>query len=142
MPLDQNKHPSDLLRRVFAMRSPAFNLWLIGVWRVRKSQRDEREPGGIPVCEKKQNNGWRQSHAREYPPKEFGVQNAPWSSLPAEIRNEIYQYCMAKEEKKFVDVRHYPSGVPRRSVRGTFLSSTNFLQSYWGFTQTCEDVSS
>jgi hypothetical protein len=79
------------------------------------------------------------THSRRYPPKQAGVQNIPWSSLPAELRNTVYEYCMANEEEKILNVVHYPNGVPRRSVRG-ISASTNFAHSYWGFTQTCRRI--
>jgi len=79
------------------------------------------------------------THSRVYPPKEVGVQNIPWSSLPAEMRNTIYEYCMETEEKKVLTVIHYPDGIPRRSVRGV-STTTNFAHSFWGFTQTCKQV--
>ncbi|KAI4666550.1 uncharacterized protein J4E84_001798 [Alternaria hordeiaustralica] len=79
------------------------------------------------------------SHSRRYPPKKPGTQNAPWSDLPGEVRNLIYQYAMTDEEKKILNVRHYPEGVPRRSVRG-IACPTNFAHSYWGFTQICRQI--
>lgn len=82
---------------------------------------------------------WTPSHSGKYPPAKAVVQSVPWLSLPPEIRNEIYQYCMANEEKKVVNVFHCPDGIPRRSGRGG-CSATNFSQSYWGFTQTCMAV--
>ncbi|KAH6870453.1 hypothetical protein BKA58DRAFT_385102 [Alternaria rosae] len=81
------------------------------------------------------------SHSRRYPPRKPGTQNAPWSELPGEVRNLIYQYAMTNEEKKILNVRHYPKGVPRRSVRGITFP-TNFAHSYWGLTQTCRQVRS
>ncbi|KAF2029570.1 hypothetical protein EK21DRAFT_112780 [Setomelanomma holmii] len=79
------------------------------------------------------------THTRNYPPKEVSVQNSPWSELPGELRNRIYEYYMANEEEKTLNVVHYPKGVPRRSVRG-ISASTNFAHSFWGFTQTCRQV--
>jgi hypothetical protein len=78
-------------------------------------------------------------HSRSYPPKLVGVQNLPWSSLPAEMRNTIYEYCMEAEEKRVLNVVHYPDGIPRRSIRG-ISTTTNFAHSFWGFTQTCKQV--
>jgi hypothetical protein len=74
-----------------------------------------------------------------YPSAQLGVQNQPWSSLPGEIRNTIYEYCMINEEEKKVNVKHYPDGIPRRSSRGD-IPRTNFPHSHWGFTQTCQQV--
>jgi hypothetical protein len=79
------------------------------------------------------------SHADIYPPKQVGVQNIPWSSIPGELRNKIYEYCKSNEEEKVLNVHHYPNGVPRRSFRGV-TQTTNFSYSYWGFTQTCRQV--
>ena len=78
-------------------------------------------------------------HSRRYPPKKPGTQNVHWSDLPGEVRNLIYQYAMTDEEKKILNVRHYPEGVPRRSVRG-IACPTNFAHSYWGLTQTCRQI--
>jgi hypothetical protein len=80
-------------------------------------------------------------HSRSYPSKQIGVQNAPWSEIPAELRNNIYKCCMEIEEKKTLNVVHYryPDGIPRRSVRG-IPTTTNFARSFWGFTQTCKQV--
>jgi hypothetical protein len=78
-------------------------------------------------------------HSRRYPPKVKGTQNAPWSELPGEIRNSIYEYAIANEEDKILNVRHYPDGVPRRSVRG-ISSDTNFAHSDWGLTQACKQT--
>lgn len=73
-------------------------------------------------------------HSRDYPPRRVGVQNVPWSKVPPEIRNTIYQHCMEGEAKKTLTVAHYPDGIPRRSIRGVD-SATKFAHSYWGFTQ-------
>lgn len=67
------------------------------------------------------------------------MQNEPCSSLPAEIRNEIYQYCIVNEENKVVNILHYPNSITRRSVRRA-SSQANFSQSSWGFTQTYMQV--
>ncbi|CAO2650213.1 Nn.00g015050.m01.CDS01 [Neocucurbitaria sp. VM-36] len=80
------------------------------------------------------------SYSRRYPPKVTGSQNLPWSELPGEIRNKIYEYAMSNEEEKMLNVIHYPNGIPRRSVRGGITSPTNFAHSYWGFTQTCQKI--
>jgi hypothetical protein len=79
------------------------------------------------------------SHSRLYPSKTPGTQNRPWKELPGEVRNSIYQYAMADEEQKILNIRHYPDGVPRRSIRG-IASSNNFAHSYWGLTQTCHQI--
>jgi len=79
------------------------------------------------------------SISRSFPAKKVGVQNVPWKQLPAEMRNTIYEYCIANEEEKIVNVTHYPHGIPRRSSRGA-SNTVNFAHSYWGFTQTCQDV--
>ncbi|KAF1849022.1 uncharacterized protein K460DRAFT_404273 [Cucurbitaria berberidis CBS 394.84] len=79
------------------------------------------------------------SHNRHYPPKVLGSQNTPWTDIPGEIRNKIYEYAMLNEEEKTFNVIHYPNGVPRRSVRG-ITSMTNFAHSYWGFTQSCQQI--
>ncbi|KAF1837644.1 hypothetical protein BDW02DRAFT_106850 [Decorospora gaudefroyi] len=78
-------------------------------------------------------------HSRHYPPKRVGTQNVPWSELCGEIRNAIYRRCMLNEVKKVINVRHYPDGVPRRSVRG-ITSTTNFAFSHWSFTQVCKQT--
>ena len=79
------------------------------------------------------------SYAAFYPPVQPGVQNEPWSSLPGEIRNSIYEYCRINEEEKKLNVKHYPDGIPRRSRRGD-IPRTNFSHSHWGFSQTCQQV--
>ncbi|KAF1940997.1 hypothetical protein EJ02DRAFT_455539 [Clathrospora elynae] len=79
------------------------------------------------------------SCARRYPPKVAGTQNLPWSELPGEIRNSIYEYAMVNENQKVLNVNHYPDGIPRRSIRGA-ISTTNFAHSYWGFTQACRQT--
>jgi hypothetical protein len=79
------------------------------------------------------------SQIRYYPPRQIGVQNLPWSKMPAELRNTIYEYCMANEEEKVLNVLYCPHGIPRRSIRGV-STPTNFAHSYWGFTQTCLQV--
>lgn len=79
------------------------------------------------------------SISRSFPVKQVGVQNVPWTKLPAEIRNMIYEYCIANEEEKVMNVTHYPHGIPRRSGRGV-SNTANFAHSYWGFTQTCRDI--
>jgi hypothetical protein len=79
------------------------------------------------------------SISRSFPAKQVGVQNVPWKQLPAEMRNMIYEYCIANEEEKVMNVTHYPHGIPRRSDRGA-SNTANFAHSYWGFTQTCQAV--
>jgi hypothetical protein len=89
--------------------------------------------------ERKDDSHGLNNHPLAYPPKASGVQNIPWKGLPAEIRNSIYQYAMADEGEKVLNIRHYPNGVPRRSARGT-ASASNFSQSYWGLTQVCKQT--
>jgi hypothetical protein len=86
-------------------------------------------------------NVFPRSHSRRYPPKTPGTQNIPWNELPGEVRNLIYQYAMIDEDRKPLNVRHYPDGVPRRSIRG-IAGPNNFAHSYWGFTQTCHELRS
>ncbi|KAH3914766.1 hypothetical protein HBH56_079460 [Parastagonospora nodorum] len=79
------------------------------------------------------------SISRSFPAKQVGVQNVPWKQLPAEMRNMIYEYCIANEEEKVMNVTHYPQGIPRRSGRGA-SNTASFAHSYWGFTQTCQAI--
>jgi hypothetical protein len=59
--------------------------------------------------------------------------------MPAELRNTMYEFCMTDEEKKVLNVLHYPHGIPRRSNRGV-STITNFAHFYLGFTQTRRQV--
>jgi hypothetical protein len=79
-------------------------------------------------------------HSRVYKPAQPGVQNIPWSDLPGEIRNRIYQYAMANDNGSMVNVHHYPKGIPRRSERKVGSSSSLYAWSYWGFTQVNQQI--
>ncbi|KAF2846221.1 hypothetical protein T440DRAFT_458879 [Plenodomus tracheiphilus IPT5] len=80
-------------------------------------------------------------HRRNYPPRQKGVQNVPWSALSGEIRNMIYQQVMENDEKVRPTLTHYPNGIPRRTTRGFGDgASENFPQSSWGFTQTTRQI--
>ncbi|KAJ4983473.1 hypothetical protein SVAN01_11036 [Stagonosporopsis vannaccii] len=58
-----------------------------------------------------------------------------WYSLPGELRNRIYEWCLLHENYAIRHVRHFPRGFRccRSKRKGTACS--NFPSSYWGFTQ-------
>jgi hypothetical protein len=79
-------------------------------------------------------------HSRGYIPARPSTQNVPWSDLPGEIRNRIYQYAVANDNGSVVNVHHYPKGIPRRSERKVASSSSLYAWSYWGFTQVNQQI--
>lgn len=58
------------------------------------------------------------SYARHYPPTVSGTQNAPWSDLPGEVRNKIYEYALSNEEQKAFNLTHYPMAFPVAQFAG------------------------
>lgn len=81
----------------------------------------------------------RRLEAYSQPTKKDFILAKSWLDLPGEVRNAIYDFIMANEETRIVNISHYPQGLPRRSARGK-ASSTNFSHSSWGLTQTCLSI--
>jgi hypothetical protein len=57
-------------------------------------------------------------------------------SCLAKIVNNICEYAITNEEEKILNVRHYPDGIPCRSVRD-ISSKTYFAHSNWRRAQVC-----